>query len=163
MVAAKDAGAAASVDEITDALLSASRLLVALSARSLAQVDDSITIPQFRTLMILSTRGPSKVVGLATTLNVQPSTAARMVDRLVSAGLVDRKPNPDSRRELIIELTRHGSEVVDAVTSHRRRELAAVVERMPDSDRAGLIHALTAFTRAGGESPADLDIDGYQL
>ncbi|MET8428895.1 MarR family transcriptional regulator [Nocardia sp. NPDC004860] len=162
-MAAKDAVAVESVDEITDALLGASRLLVALSARSLALVDDSITIPQFRTLMILSTRGPSKVVTLATALDVQPSTAARMVDRLVGAGLVDRKPNPDSRRELIIELTGHGREVVDAVTAHRRRELAAVVEQMPKADRSGLIRALTAFTRAGGETPADLDIDSYQL
>ena len=34
---------------ITDALLTASRLLVAISARSIAQVDETITIPQFRT------------------------------------------------------------------------------------------------------------------
>lgn len=158
---AKDAVVEKSVDELTDALLSASRLLVALSARSLATVDDSITIPQFRTLVILSTRGPSKVVTLAGALDVQPSTAARMVDRLVAAGLVDRNPNPDSRRELIIELTDHGRRVVDAVTAHRRREIAAVVAKMPAADRTGLVRALTAFTAAGGEPY--VDIDSYQL
>lgn len=36
-----------SVDVITDALLTASRLLVAISAHSIAQVDENITIPQF--------------------------------------------------------------------------------------------------------------------
>ena len=47
-----------SVDLITDALLTASRLLVAISARSIAQVDETITTAQFRTLVILSDKGP---------------------------------------------------------------------------------------------------------
>lgn len=160
---AKEVMVGESVDEITDALLAASRLLVAFSARSIALVDESITIPQFRTLVILSTRGSSNVVTLSNALDVQPSTAARMVDRLVAAGLVNRKQNPESRRELIIELTTLGQRVVDRVTGHRRREIAAVVERMPEADRAGLVKALTAFTEAGGEPQPDLDIDSYQL
>ncbi|RDI41775.1 MarR family winged helix-turn-helix transcriptional regulator [Nocardia mexicana] len=162
-MARRQAVAEESVDEITDALLTASRLLVALSAQSIAHVDDTITIPQFRTLVILSTRGPSKIAALATALNVQPSTATRMVDRLVTAGLVDRTPNPESRRELIIELTARGRKIVAAVTTRRRREIAAVVERMPADDRSGLIRALTAFSAAGGETSAATDIDSYQL
>jgi DNA-binding MarR family transcriptional regulator len=113
--------------------------------------------------VILSTRGPSKVATLAGVLAVQPSTATRMVDRLVAAGLTDRKPNPESRRELIIDLTSRGRTVVDAVTAHRRREIAAVVERMPAEDRSGLVRALTAFSAAGGEPHIALDIEGYQL
>ncbi|WP_067671216.1 MarR family winged helix-turn-helix transcriptional regulator [Nocardia miyunensis] len=155
--------AEASVDELTDALLTASRLLVALSARSIAHVDETITIPQFRTLVILSSRGPSKIATLAAELKVQPSTATRMVDRLVLAGLIDRKQNPESRRELIIELTPRGREVVAAVTDRRREEIAAVVQRMPAADRDGMIRALTAFSAAGGEPPATADFDDYQL
>lgn len=151
------------MDELTDALLTASRLLVALSARSIAHVDETITIPQFRTLVILSTRGPSKVATLAGLLKVQPSTATRMVERLVIAGLIDRKQNPESRRELIIELTPRGREVVTAVTDRRRQEIAAVVERMPAADRSGMIRALTAFSTAGGEPPAGAHTDDYQF
>ncbi|CNY96116.1 MarR family transcriptional regulator [Mycobacterium tuberculosis] len=55
-----------SVDVITDALLTASRLLVAISAHSIAQVDENITIPQFRTLVILSNHGPINLATLAT-------------------------------------------------------------------------------------------------
>ena len=67
-----------SVDAITDALLTASRLLVAISARSIALVDDTITIPQFRTLVILSNEGPINLATLAGLLDVQPSTTGRM-------------------------------------------------------------------------------------
>ena len=146
-----------SVDVITDALLTASRLLVAISARSIAQVDETITITQFRTLVILSNRGPVNLATLAALLDVQPSTTGRMVDRLVSAGLIDRGPHPSSRRELVAELTAHGRELVQQVTAHRRREIARIVENMPPRERRGLVRSLTAFTAAGGEPAAHLD------
>jgi DNA-binding MarR family transcriptional regulator len=48
------------------------------------------------------------------------STTGRMVERLITAGLIDRRPPPALRRELVVELTRHGQELVHAVTAHRR-------------------------------------------
>ncbi len=161
--AAGEARPAQDADELTDALLTASRLLVALSARSIAAVDETITIPQFRTLVILSTRGPSNVATLAGLLNVQPSTATRMVDRLVGSGLLDRRTNPNSRREQIVALTDRGRQVVDTATAYRRNEIATVAARMPAADREGLVRALTAFTAAGGEPSPGEDIEGYQL
>ncbi|CAM3515806.1 MarR family transcriptional regulator [Mycobacterium frederiksbergense] len=143
-----------SIDAITDALLTASRLLVAISARSIADVDETLTIPQFRTLVILTNHGPVKLATLAGLLDVQPSTTGRMVERLVAAGLLDRRQNPDSRRELVVDLTARGREVVTAVTAVRRTALADVVAQMPSADRQGLVRALSAFTRAGGEPAA---------
>ena len=53
------------VDAVTCAVLTASRLLVAVSARSLAEVGERVTLPQFRMLVVLATRGATKLVGLA--------------------------------------------------------------------------------------------------
>lgn len=152
-----------SADAITDALLTASRLLVGMSARSIALVDETITIPQFRTLVILSTRDAINLATLAGLLDVAPSTTGRMVDRLVTAGLIDRRPHPDSRRELVVTLTRRGREIVDAVTARRREEIARVVARMAPAERRGLVRALTAFTRAGGELPVSAGIDDQAM
>jgi DNA-binding MarR family transcriptional regulator len=148
-----------SLDVITDALLTASRLLMAISARSISQVDETITIPQFRTLVILSNRGPVNLATLAGLLGVQPSATGRMVDRLVAAGLIDRLPHPTSRRELLAALTKRGREVVRKVTAYRRAEIAAIVEKMPPTERHGLVRALTAFTAAGGEPDVHLDAE----
>lgn len=148
-----------SLDVITDALLTASRLLMAVSARSIGEVDETITIPQFRTLVILSNRGPVNLATLAGLLGVQPSATGRMVDRLVAAGLIDRLPHPTSRRELLAALTKRGREVVRQVTAHRRAEIAAIVEKMPPPERHGLVRALAAFTAAGGEPDVHLDAD----
>lgn len=142
------------VEAVTAAVLTASRLLVSVSARSLGATGERVTLPQFRMLVVLAGRGESKLVTLAERLAVNPSTAMRMVDRLTAAGLVSREVNPESRREVLLRLTPVGRLIVDQVTMHRRKEIAAIVARMPPRQRAGLVTALRAFYEAGGEPPA---------
>jgi DNA-binding MarR family transcriptional regulator len=144
----------AAADAVTDAVLTASRLLIAVSASSIAAVDESITIPQFRLLVVLHTRGPVKLSSLAEYLGVNPSTTTRMVDRLIFTGMVDRQVNPTSRREVVLDLTDLGAQTVTRVTQQRRRQIARIVARMPAPRRAQLIEALEAFNDAGGEPPA---------
>ncbi|MHA7662937.1 MarR family winged helix-turn-helix transcriptional regulator [Mycolicibacterium sp. HS_4_1] len=144
-----------SVDAIADALVTASRLLLDITARSVAVVDDTLTVPQLRVLVILSSRGATNLTTLAGQLDVQPSTIGRMAERLVTAGLIDRRPHPSSRREIVVELTRRGRAVVDTVAARRRAEIARVIETMPARERQGMVRALHAFTEAGGEPPAD--------
>lgn len=151
------------IDAMTDAVLTASRLLVAVSARSIAAVDESITIPQFRLLVVLHARGPVKPTALAEVLGVNPSTTTRMVDRLVAAGLVRREANPESRRELVVKLTGNGTQVVREVMRRRRAEVARIVDRMPSGTRRGLVRALTAFTAASGELSAGEQADTLWL
>ncbi|GAB3971510.1 MarR family transcriptional regulator [Actinoallomurus acanthiterrae] len=139
------------VDAVTSAVLTASRLLVAIAARSLASVEERVTLPQFRLLVVLATHEETKLVTLAEHLTVNPSTALRMVERLVAAGLIDRRVNPASRREILLRLTASGRQIVDEVTARRREEIAAIVTAMPADQRAGLITALRAFSDAGGE------------
>ncbi|MFI2370870.1 MarR family winged helix-turn-helix transcriptional regulator [Streptomyces sp. NPDC018833] len=139
------------VDAVTRAVLTASRLLVAVSARSLAAVEDRVTLAQFRLLVVLSTHGPAKLVVLADRLGVNPSTAMRMVDRLIAAGLADRQTNPENRRETVLRLTREGCALVEDVMGRRRQEIATIVERLSLDQRSALIDALTAFTEAGDE------------
>ncbi|MGH3624019.1 MAG: MarR family winged helix-turn-helix transcriptional regulator [Sciscionella sp.] len=143
------------VDAVTDAVLTASRLLVAISARSIAAVEETVTLPQFRLLVVLRSRGPLKLVRLAEHLGVNPSTATRMVDRLVTTDLITRQAHPTSRREQAVGLTEAGAAVVSEVTERRRAEIAEVVERMPEMTRNGLVAALTAFAEAGGEPPVN--------
>ncbi|MGP4090548.1 MarR family winged helix-turn-helix transcriptional regulator [Streptomyces sp. KR55] len=159
------AGGMDDVDAVTRAVLTASRLLVAVSARSLAKVEERVTLPQFRMLVVLSSRGAMKLVALADVLQVAPSTAMRMVDRLITAGLADRHTNPDNRRETLLQLTEEGRRTVADVTARRRSEIAAIVERLDPHQRAALVEALTAFNEAGGEplAPAEGDPGPHPL
>ncbi|AQU68994.1 MarR family winged helix-turn-helix transcriptional regulator [Streptomyces niveus] len=141
------------VDDVTRAVLIASRLLVAVSVRSLATVEDRVTLPQFRLLKVLSAQGGAKLVSLAERLGVNPSTAMRMVDRLIAAGLAERGVNPGNRRETVLRLTEEGRTLVADVSAARRREITSIVQRLAPEQRTALVDALTAFTEAGGERP----------
>jgi len=143
------------VAELTSAFLTASRLLVAIAARSMAGAEERVTLRQFRMLVLLAGQGETNLVTLADRLAVNPSTALRMVDRLVDAGFMARRVNPASRREVLLQLTQAGKDLVDAVTARRREEIAAVIAKMSARDRAGLIRALRAFAAAGQEYPAE--------
>jgi len=144
-----------SADVIADALVTASRLLLDITARSVAAVDDTLTVPQLRVLAILAAHGPTNLTTLAAQLDVQPSTIGRMAERLATAGLIDRHKHPSSGREIVVELTRRGRAVVDTASARRRAEIARIVEIMPTRERTGMVRALHAFTAAGGEPPAE--------
>ena len=147
----------AGLDEIINGILTASRVLVGVSARSLADI--GVTPAQFRTLVVLSSRGNSRMVELAERLGVGPSTALRSVDRLESAGLVERTPATRDRREVVVGLTGDGRELVGQVTLRRREAIEAIVTAMPERHRQELLDALGAFAAfaAAAEEPPVVD------
>jgi DNA-binding MarR family transcriptional regulator len=138
---------------VVDAVLGASRALVAIAARSLAAAGDEVTLPQYRALVVLASRGPQRVVDLAGFLDVTASTATRMCDRLVRKGLIRRQRQSSDRRSVRVSISNAGRDLVAAVTQRRRRELQAIVERMPPADRDRLVTTLRLFAEAAGEVP----------
>jgi len=120
--------------------------LVALSARSIATAH-GVTLPQFRMLVVLDAH-QTNLSGLAATLDVAPSTATRMVDRLVDAGLVERTIPAADRREITLTLTPSGRRTVRTVTERRRRDLRSLVEQIPRNRRAAVARAMTDFAEA---------------
>ncbi len=143
----------AAADPVVDALLRASRALMAITARSLSSVNADVTLPQFRSLVVLATAGPQTVSALADRLAVHASTMTRMCNRLVTRGLVVRAPSAVDRREVVIALTTMGTAVVESVMAARRKELDDVVQRMGDDDRRAVVVALNKFAQAAGEEP----------
>lgn len=134
------------VDAVVDAVLLSSRALVAVSARSIAAAK-GVTLPQFRMLVVLS-EVSTNLTALAGALDVVPSTAMWMVDRLETAGLVERSVHLDNRRETHLALTAAGRRTVRTVTARRRRDLAAVPTHLSADEQAALAAAMTAFARA---------------
>ncbi len=142
-------------DAAVDAVLTASRLLVAISARSFGAVENTLTLPQFRMLVVLEHTEAMNISRLGEHLDVIPSTAMRMVDRLATAGMVRRDASSSNRREVLVSLTPEGRRVVRKVTRRRRSELARIVETLTPAERRRLVSALQAFTAAGGEPTVD--------
>lgn len=138
---------------VTDGLLAVSRVLVALAARSLAQLDSDVTLVQYRALVVLASRGPQRTVDLAAELRVAPSTVTRMCDRLVRKDLVRRYRRLEDRRATWVGLTEEGRDLVGAVMRQRRRAIGQLVRAIPVADPEALAAALEAFAGAAGEVP----------
>lgn len=136
-----------------DAVMRAARVLVGVVATSVAEVEDLVSLPQLRVLVLVADRGSLNLGQVAEALGVHPSNATRIVERLVVAGLLHRSEHPADRRYLSLELTDRGHEVVQRVMAHRRASILAVMAGMTAAQRRALARALETFATAAGEAP----------
>jgi DNA-binding MarR family transcriptional regulator len=144
------------VDEAAvDAVLTASRTMVAVATRSLGAAAEDTTIAQYRALVVLASRGPHRLVDLAAALGVTPSTAGRMCDRLLRKKLIRRQRARADRREVQVSVTAAGRQVVDQATQRRRALIAGILSRLPARQQSAVAAALGALAAAAGEVPDD--------
>lgn len=64
-----------------------------------------LTQTQWQAIAVLKRHEGASQATVAELLEVQPITLARLIDRLESAGWVERRPNPDDRRAVQLFLT----------------------------------------------------------
>jgi DNA-binding MarR family transcriptional regulator len=136
-------------------------VLVSVAARSLAGVTEKVTLPQHRALVVLAGRGPQNAGALAEVLGVHSSTLTRLCDRLVTKGLITRGESPTNRRETMLGLTPRGRRLVRSVTERRRNEIAAIVARVPRTQRDAMVRALQTFGDAAGEATESAWLPGW--
>lgn len=161
--ALSDEGTAGNREELVDAVLAASRALVAVAARSLAGLAEDVTLAQYRVLVELAARGPLRAAELAAALSVDRSTGTRMCERLVRKGLVHRRRDSVDRRAVRLTLTPAGRALVHEVTVRRRAEIDQIVGRMPVEGGVAALAALAAFASAAGEVRAQDWAIGWDL
>lgn len=144
---------AATAEEV-DAIMLAAQAIVGVAAQSVTEVEDRVTLPQLRVLVLIASRGTLNLNALAQAMHVHPSNATRACDRLVAGGLLRRAESSVDRRNLVLELTGEGLRLVATLVEHRRQAVAAVLEAVPERRRGALVSAMRAFGLAAGEAPA---------
>jgi DNA-binding MarR family transcriptional regulator len=132
-------------------------LLGVLDAARLAQVP-AVPPAQLRVLTIVAGNRHTNMSRLAEALDVVPSSASRLCDRLEATGLLRRVPDPRDRREVRLLLTPSARRLLDDLRTRRRDALAVVLERMTPAAREELVRALRAFQVATGEDEAAGDL-----
>lgn len=136
---------AAAVDDAAQALLAAWD-----AARE--QATPRLSGPQLNALLVVERAEGINLRGLAGELKMLLSSASRLCDRLVAAGMVDRVPGRADRREIALFLTPSSRQLLDELQTARRELLAAVLERMSAGGRAALIRGLTEFAAVSGDA-----------
>jgi DNA-binding MarR family transcriptional regulator len=133
------------LDAVIGAVLRATQAFVGLALHSLAVAGTSITLAQYRMLAVLADDDGQNVRDLAARLGVDRSTATRMCNRLVHAGLIGRATDPSDRRAVVISLTGEGRKVVAAVTRARRDAVATLLRSLTPARREQLVDLLGEF------------------
>jgi len=134
-----------------EAVMRASRVIAGIVAESIAHAGDIVTLPQLRTLVLVQTRPEVNARDIAAALDIHPSNATRLLDRLVQADLLERREAQDDRRSLSLTLTSRGATLVESVLAHRRAAYLRILKKMPAAERRRLSQALEAFATASGE------------
>ena len=150
-------------NECAEAVLVASRVLVGIAARSLADRDEEISLLQYRALVLLGTGGIERPMELAQSLGVTASAATRLCDRLVKKRLISRRRLGRDRRLVHLALSSSGRALLEEVMSRRRTELRAIVSRLAPEMQVHLADAFDHFAAAAGEIAGDVDNQTWDL
>jgi DNA-binding MarR family transcriptional regulator len=153
-----------STDAAVDGVLAASKALVGVAARSLAALgDDELTLAQYRVLLLV-VEGRARAPGdLATLLEVHPSNATRVVDRLVAKGLLERDAMEGDRRVVSLAATPSGRATVGRVLRHRRRIIEESLADLGPGETEVIGSALARFAEAAGEVADVPSDDAWRL
>ncbi|MEE6163316.1 MULTISPECIES: MarR family winged helix-turn-helix transcriptional regulator [unclassified Mycolicibacterium] len=130
------------------ALERATRGLLALNVVVLEEIEKRVGLPTLRALQSLQRLGPCRVTELGEDLDMVPSSASRLSDRLAEAGLITRSVAPHNRRATILELTDVGRAVLDEVVAARAERFGGITEHMTALEREQLLAGAAAFTAA---------------
>ena len=144
----REEGSATGRGDDVEVALRAARSFSAITAESIAQSGDSVTLPQLRVLTLAAGTTALNNRQVALTLGVHISNASRICDRLVQVGLLSRRDSPADRRQVQLTITEQGTRLLAAVTDHRRLVLSQVLDQLPTERRTALAEALSDFTFA---------------
>jgi len=142
-------------EEHADAVLAGTQVIGSLIAESISRVEQEVTMPQLRVLMLAASQAPLNLLTVAADLGVHPSNATRTCDRLVRAGLLDRRTSTRDRRHLALSLTPAGRRLVERVLRFRRQRVVQLLERMAPDDRTDLVRSLAALAEAAQPEAED--------
>ncbi|MEV5889545.1 MarR family winged helix-turn-helix transcriptional regulator [Nonomuraea fuscirosea] len=89
---------------------------------------------------------------LAHRLRLEKSTTSRLVTQLINRGWAERTPAPDDGRGVLVQLTQHGRNAAARLAEARAKRFSAVLDRVPEGERADVLRALSLLTKAIDET-----------
>lgn len=118
-----------------------------------------LTVQQLRALAVLQLDGPSGAHHLADVLGVSAATVSGIVDRLVAAGMVERRPDPHDRRVRLVAATRRGADAVRELAA-REEPTQHLLARLDLDDLRALARGAEALVAAARAEASDAEPDG---
>jgi DNA-binding MarR family transcriptional regulator len=116
--------------------------------------DIGLSVPQCDVLTTLTEKEGVSQQDLATRLYVTKGNISGLVDRLVAAGLVERRAIAADKRQHAIFLTEAGRAAAEQAIACQRRFVARTIGRLP-ADQLSALERLLVATRDLVRAPKD--------
>lgn len=110
-----------------------------------------IPVSEAHALGELARDGALRQSELAQRLRLQKSTTSRLVTQLLHRGWVERTPAPGDGRGVLVQLTLAGVNAAAQLATARAARFSTILDRVPEGERAGVLHALEVLTEATDE------------
>ncbi|MDQ3814716.1 MAG: MarR family transcriptional regulator [Armatimonadota bacterium] len=117
-------------------------MMWAVKPRQIKPLAFDLTVAQNRCLWAIARRENCTLRELSQHLEVSPSTACELVDRLVRAELVQREGDAQDRRAIRLRLSKKGQRHLDQQRAERREHLRAFLDRLAPPQRQAMLSAL---------------------
>ena len=99
-------------------------------------------------LTYLAAEGPQRSSVMSERLNVDKGAISRQVQHLCELGLLEREPDPDDGRAMLISASPDAVRRMQGVDRDRRRWLEQRLTGWTESDLRGFVAALTRYNAA---------------
>lgn len=109
-----------------------------------------VTTEQFGVLTQVLDRRSLSMSEVAVARNVALNTATSLVDRLVTAGLVERQGDPSDRRVVRVVITAKGRTLVERLRTIRREAIRRLLDDLSDGEIERILDAMPALARLAG-------------
>ena len=120
--------------------------------RNEREPDNSLSVPALSALGILFREGECTIGALARTERVQPPSMTRTVNCLVEEGYAVRRPHHTDGRQVLVDLTEKGREILLADRRRRDAWLARRLRELTPDERALLRAAAPLIQRLATSS-----------
>lgn len=107
-----------------------------------------VTEQQWRVLRVLSDVDAMPLGELAAVTLIPAPSLVGVVDRLQTAGLVDRRPVAGDRRRVLVHITQVGQERLDRLLPEVANAYATLKQSLPNEDWEQLLTGLDALVAA---------------
>lgn len=101
-----------------------------------------LSVPQFRTLAFIKNNDGASLSSLANHIGLTLPSISKLVDGMVSRGLVDRDEHREDRRRISLRLTPQGKSELEAAHSHTQAFLADKMSSLTKEELAIIVHSM---------------------
>lgn len=121
-----------------------------------SQRSRDLSVAQFRTLAYIKNNNGASLSSLAAHIGLTLPSMSKLIDGLVSRGLVTRDSDPEDRRKICLCLTSAGKNELEAAYEHTQAFLADKISSLAKEDLDTVSHSMRILKSLFTTDPVEI-------